>query len=391
MVDMTVLEQEAVLAPRTIAGSARILILVSFANLAGAQIAALRLARGLRDRGHDPRVVFFYELSPIETPDHPYEVLLPRANPGAGGYLRIWLELAKLLRSDRPEIVLTFLPLASVLGQATAFLSGVRRRVVSHRMPVNTASPPLRALDTIWAKLGIYTNVVAVSESVRTTSAHYPERLRAKTVVVHNGLLGWRPSGLTRTGARKRFRVADDAFLMVAVGRLVAQKNYPFMLRVMAELGDGMLLIAGEGPLRPELEAQIERLGLDARVRILGSVARDDIPDLLRAADLFLQTSTYEGQSNSVLEALQAGVPMVVHDIAEQRETIAEPDGSAAGALVPLEVVEAWVSAIRRLRDEPAAVAGARTVAARRARAFTYEAMVTGFEDVLTSRPAMAP
>ena len=98
-------------------------------------------------------------------------------------------------------------------------------------MPVNTASPLLRALDTIWAKLGIYTNVVAVSESVRTTCRHYPEQLQARTVVVHNGLRGWRPSELSRAEARGRFDVRDDAYLLVAVGRLVEQKNYPFMLR----------------------------------------------------------------------------------------------------------------------------------------------------------------
>ncbi len=66
----------------------RILILVSFVNLAGAQIAALRLARGLRDRGHDPRVVFLYEVTPIPSPDHPYEVLLAKAQPGVAATSR---------------------------------------------------------------------------------------------------------------------------------------------------------------------------------------------------------------------------------------------------------------------------------------------------------------
>ena len=67
----------------------RILIVVSLANVAGAQIAALRLARGLGDRGAAVKVLFLYEREAIEAPDHPYEVLLKESAPGAAGYLRI--------------------------------------------------------------------------------------------------------------------------------------------------------------------------------------------------------------------------------------------------------------------------------------------------------------
>src|SRR5688572_14096083 len=98
--------------------SQRILIIVSFANLAGAQIAAVRLARGLRDRGHDPKVLFLYERSRLTGADHPYEVVLPIAEPGAVSYLRIAFSLMRIVRREKPDLVLTFLPLANVLGQA---------------------------------------------------------------------------------------------------------------------------------------------------------------------------------------------------------------------------------------------------------------------------------
>lgn len=360
----------------------RVLIIMSFAGFGGAQIAALRLARGLRDQGHDPKVLALYEPAEVDTPDHPYEVLLPAAEPGLLDYARIAWKLHGYIRREKPELVLTFLPLASILGQAAAWMAGVDKRIVSHRVPVNTTHPVLQRLDSLWARLGIYTGVVAVSEGVRVSCAHYPERLRERTVVIHNGIRGWQPSALTREQARQRFGVPDGTCLLVAVGRLAEQKNYPFMLRLLQRLDNVTLLIAGDGPLRGELDGLVAQLGIDGKARLLGAVARPDVPDLLAAADIFIQTSTFEGQSNSVLEALQTGVPIVANDIPEQRETIADPDGSAAGVLVPLEDLDAWVTAIETLRSDPGLAQAAREVAARRAKTFRYETMIAGFERV---------
>jgi glycosyltransferase involved in cell wall biosynthesis len=358
-------------------------IIVSFADFGGAQLAALRLAGGLREAGHNPEVLFLYEKSRIDRPDHAYAALVPKPRLGITGYIGVALKLIRQLREERPKRVLTFLPLAHIFGQTAALLAGTRQRIVSHRTPVNTIGITMRVLDMIAAWAGIYTDVIAVSESVRSSCRHYPVRLRRRTVVVHNGIRGWRPSSLTREEARKRFAVRDDAFALVAVGRLAKQKNYSLMLEIAARVENVQLLIAGDGPMGQELAAAVERAMLGYKVRFLGAVAREDVPDLLRAADLFLQTSTYEGQSNSVLEALESGVPVVAHDIPEQRETIAEEDGAAAGALVPLNDVGAWVAAIENLRDNETAVRRAREIASRRAQMFSYETMIAGFERAL--------
>lgn len=358
-------------------------IIVSFADFGGAQIAALRLAGGLREAGHDPNVLFLYAKDRIDRPEHDYNVLVPTTRPGATGYLGIAWSLFRRLRRERPAQVLTFLPLAHVFGQTAALLAGTRRRIVSHRTPLNTISATMRVLDAAAAWAGIYTGVVAVSESVRASCRHYPRWLKRRTVVVHNGLRDWRSSPLTREEARQRFAVPDGVLALVAVGRLAEQKNYTLMLRIVERIENVLLLVAGEGPLRGELEAAIASAGIGDKVRLLGAVARDDVPDLLRAADLFIQTSTYEGQSNSVLEALQSSLPVVAHDIPEQRETIAEDDGSAAGALVPLNDIDAWVAAIEALRTDEAAARSARELAAQRAQVFRYETMIAGFERAL--------
>jgi glycosyltransferase involved in cell wall biosynthesis len=244
----------------------------------------------------------------------------------------------------------------------------------------------LRPADLVLAWLGIYTRVICVSRAVLASCRRYPAGLLNRTVVVYNGLREFRRSSLTREQARTKFAVPSGRMVLVAIGRFVPQKNYPLLMRVVERLDNVVLLVAGDGYLRKDIEADIAARDLGDKVRLLGNLGRNDVPDLLASADLFIQTSNYEGQSNTVLEALAAGVPMVLHDVPEQRETI-EDDGTGeiAGALVPLEDVDAWVAAIEAYRRDPALAETARAVAKRRVDMFTYDKMIDGFEAAIAA------
>jgi glycosyltransferase involved in cell wall biosynthesis len=71
--------------------------------------------------------------------------------------------------------------------------------------------------------------------------------------------------------------------------------------------------------LRPAAEALAKDLGAEDRIHMLGSLPHDRVKDLLRAADCFVQTSLFEGQSNSILEAMHEGLPIICSDIPTQR------------------------------------------------------------------------
>ena len=171
--------------------------------------------------------------------------------------------------------------------------------------------------------------------------------------------------------------------LILNIGRLAEQKNQALLLRALAALPAGHLVLAGDGEDRGKLEAMAGQLGIAARVRFLGEVKRADIPDLLRAADIFAMPTRFEGQSNAVLEAMHAGLAIVSSDIPAQVETLGGPGPDAVGELLPLDDDAAWIAALDALVRDPGRRAALAERARTRAQLFTAERMADGFERLI--------
>ena len=137
--------------------------------------------------------------------------------------------------------------------------------------------------------------------------------------------------------------------LVLAVGRLHPQKGYDVLVEALPLFGDAVVAVAGDGPLRGELETRAPQ------VRWLGR--RDDVADLYAAADVVVLPSTWEARSLTAQEALRAGRPLVATDVG----AIAGLVGDGA-VLVPPGDAVALGTAVRRLLDDPDE---ARAVAAR--------------------------
>jgi glycosyltransferase involved in cell wall biosynthesis len=241
-------------------------------------------------------------------------------------------------------------------------------------------------LDRLCGANGVYSRIVCVSEAVRQSFAAYPPAYARQLCVVNNGI-AWKPSGLEKRAARASFGIPPDYPLIVATGRFVPQKNYDLMVRVLATTPRLRLAIAGDGPLHAEAEALARDLCAEDRINFLGAMSHDRVADLLRAGDGFIQTSLFEGQSNSTLEAMHEGLPIVCSDIPMQRESLCEENGDPTAILVPLDDFEGWRAALLRLRDEPRAAAElgarARALVSRR---FTLQRMIDGFENVILEK-----
>jgi glycosyltransferase involved in cell wall biosynthesis len=174
------------------------------------------------------------------------------------------------------------------------------------------------------------------------------------------------------TGADlERFRPADRAAgkrrlgvegpLIVTPGNLVPLKGQRLAIEALAGLPEATLLIAGEGPERPALEALIAARSLESRARLLGSVPPEAMPDLLAAADLMMLPSEREGLANVWIESLACGTPILIADVGGAREVLDRPE---AGRFVAREA-KAIAAAAREMLASPPDRAAVRRSAER--------------------------
>jgi glycosyltransferase involved in cell wall biosynthesis len=147
-----------------------------------------------------------------------------------------------------------------------------------------------------------------------------------------------------------------DAPLILTVGRLAPQKDYSTLLSVAAEVANdepgAVFAVVGDGPLRDSLQARID--GECLPVRLLGH--RNDVADLLGAADVFLLTSHWEARALVVQEALQVGVPVVATAVGGVPELV----GEAAVLTFPGDS-QGLAAGVLKVLAEPHTAAGLRT------------------------------
>lgn len=278
---------------------------------------------------------------------------------------RAWAQLRALVADRRIDIVhghdyKTNL-LALLLGRAT----GVIPLTTAHGWTGHSAAERFvyYPADKLIARF--FPRVIAVSSEIRDTLVRWGCP-RARVRVVLNGIdhRAFVRDRQREQEARGHFGVGAGDFVIGAVGRLEPQKRFDLLLeafaRIASERADVRLLIAGEGSLRPALEAQIAQLGLGDRCRLLGHCA--DIPLFHHALDLFVQSSVYEGTPNVVLEAMALETPVVATTAGGTAELVRD---GIDGLLVPPGSVEALVAALNRAIGDPGATAG-RCQSARR-------------------------
>jgi glycosyltransferase involved in cell wall biosynthesis len=151
---------------------------------------------------------------------------------------------------------------------------------------------------------------------------------------------------------RAELSTPDGVPLILALGRLHANKAFDLLLRALVELPQAFAWIAGDGPLESELRALARKLGVEERLRFLGW--REDVAALLAAADIFVCPSRIEPLGNVVIEAWAHGAPVVAAAAAGPASLIAPGE---TGLLVPLEDAPALAVSIRTLIDNPALAA----------------------------------
>jgi glycosyltransferase involved in cell wall biosynthesis len=244
-----------------------------------------------------------------------------------------FVRLVRLLQREQPDVVHTFLIVAGIYGRLAALAAGVPL-VLAAEQNVYARKPRRHALMERALAARTY-RIVACCDVVARYYQHQVGVPRSKIAVLYNAVrFGRRPLPTDAETARFALRLPPDALVIGTLGRLTEQKGHRALLQAVASLirnvPNVVLLLAGAGPLRAELEADAARLDAADHVRFLGM--RRDRATLYAAMDIFVLSSRWEGLSLALVEAMGAGRAIVATEVGGNPEVVRHRQ---TGLLVP--------------------------------------------------------
>lgn len=263
--------------------------------------------------------------------------------------LRAWAPLVRLLRSGQVQVVHGHMFGSNVWAVALGRATGVPVVIAHEHSWAFTGDRFRKLIDRNVIGRGSDA-VIACSRSDRQRMIEVEGIAAGTVVLVPNGIVGRPPT--PGRDLRRELGIPADARVVVSVGALRSEKRFDLLLQAVRELAgrqpDVRVVVAGAGAERGALEALASRLGLGQRAVLLG--ARDDVPDVLAMADVAVNCSDFEGSPLSVLEYMEAGLPVVATQVGGLPDLI---EDHVHGVLVPRRDPAALARAIGDLLADP--------------------------------------
>jgi D-inositol-3-phosphate glycosyltransferase len=338
----------------------------------GQNVHVAELAAGLVRFGHSVAVY-----TRRDDPDLPerlttsagYEVVHIPAGPAARvSKDELWPHMAafddcltEILKFQRPDLVHAHFWMSAWASAAATARLGLPLLITFHALgtvkrryqgPSDTS--PLNRIRVETAVAGAADHIVATcADEVRELGLLGVPASKVSVVPCGVDLVRFSPARTTSPSGAMPDRACR--YRLLSVGRLVPRKGYDTTIEALAKLPDTELLIAGGADATPEPEhdrliAVAQDLGVADRVRLIGQVARTDMPALLRSADLVVCSPWYEPFGIVPLEAMACGVPVVASAIGGMLDTVVD---GVTGAHVPPRDPAALAEVIRALLEAP--------------------------------------
>ncbi|MCK5012756.1 MAG: glycosyltransferase [Candidatus Omnitrophica bacterium] len=268
----------------------------------------------------------------------------------------IW-DMVKLFKKLKPDIVHAHMGKAVCLASIAARFSGVPCVLATiHGRTLLTKGFSIKQfifdlVEKITLRLFVH-GTISVSKDTARYLISASKVLPSRSVTIYNGVIPIKPSLPDRDKARQKLRIRRSEKVILMTGRLVFQKTPEVLIEACTQLRrqfpDLVCLIAGDGPKYQALAQFIEELGLKGIVQLLGH--RDDIPELLSVADVFVLCTRFEGQSISVLEAISAGLPVVATSVPGMDELVIH---GQTGYLIEEDSPRSCVEAVSSILADP--------------------------------------
>jgi glycosyltransferase involved in cell wall biosynthesis len=349
-------------------GAMRILQVLNDQECGGVQVLADMIEQGLM-----PHHVAFETTYLFRRPGMPVLAKLTGA----------WRAARRIWRGDFDALI-AYQAASSILVGAVGRLSGCRLRIVHQTCTPTDTAPLIRWLDRLIGALGLYSANIANSAATWAAFAAYPASYRRAMIMIEHGLDAPAPRR-HREEARRRFNLPPSRRLLLNVGRLMAQKNQELLIRVLANLPDVDLVLAGGGLKAEAYQALAVALGVRDRLHILGALPPGDIADLYLAADLFVFPSTWETFGIAAVEAAMVGTPMVVADLPALREVLSADEDTPV-VFVPPYDIDGWTSAIRAALAAPPPAQVAAIFARTIRRKYSRQRMIGSYLSLLEAK-----
>lgn len=303
------------------------------------------------------------------------------------GYdLNLYIRLYDALKQLKPDIVHTR-NLAAMEGQVIAALAGIKARVHSeHGRDMVDLHGKNRKYNLLRKAIRPFVKrFIALSKDLENwlteTIGVPPDRVSQ----IYNGVdsLNFHPRNGIRADIGPKGFFSEDAFVIGSVGRMAAVKDYPSLVRAFLMVLEKepesrkrlRLLIVGDGLSRQQCLDMLREVGAKALAWLPGE--RSDIPELMRAMDLFVLPSLGEGISNTILEAMASGLPVVATRVGGNVELVKE---ALTGKLVPPGEPVSMANAISEYYKNPELLHSHGKAARQEIEAhFSMDAMVRGY------------
>jgi len=319
----------------------KILLVITKAEIGGAQAFVLTLAKGLKARGQEVAVaagdgdylpsalqeagIRFFRLKSLKRSSNPLSVLTSAK------------ELRQLIRREGFS-VLHLNSSNALSGTLAAKMSGRRVKTIFTVHGLSVLDKNYQANFIIKFLFKVYFKFFSLFINKTVFVSHYNKEEASKQgigkngVVIYNGLAIKQDDFLDRVSARQKISelvghsFSENDFLIGSIGRLAYPKNYEFIINlwplIKEKKSQAKLIIIGEGPEREKYQKLIKDNNLMTDIYLPGE--SKDARSLLKSFDLFVLPSIYEGLSISLIEALFAGVPALASDVGGNREVIGE-------------------------------------------------------------------
>lgn len=278
----------------------------------------------------------------------------------------------KIIKKENPDILATYLIYSDLFGRIFGRIFGIKKIITSLRS--SYAEPRFK----LWLLLEKITSplvdcYISVSETVKNIYEKSVGIPGEKIEIIYNGVdISKFDIQIDKKTKRQEIGLPEHALIIGCIGKFRPEKGQKYLIWAMPEIlqkfPDAVLALVGDGEEKEKLDKLIKSLELEQSVKLFGE--RQDVPEILKTFDVFVNPSLYEGMSNSILEAMAAKIPIAASDIPSNAEII---ENGKTGLLMPVMNIEKIAESVIQILSSPELAKKLSSAAFQKVQNFTIE------------------